>query len=172
MGKAKDTSPTKRAQIKILHEQKLSHREIAKRLGLAQSTVTRAIARISQLKCYKSHVRAGRPRITSPRTDRKIRRAAVSHPTWSSSQISAQQRTTVSLRTVRRRLVTEFNLASRRPARKPRLTAKNKKDRLTFCHKYRQWTSDNWMSVMFSDESTFSQFSSFVRHVRRPANER
>lgn len=87
-------------------------------------------------------------------------------------QIALEMRSPVSSRTVRRRLLTEFNLPSRRPARKPRLTAKNIKDRLRFCRVYRQWTSDNWMKVLFSDESTFSQFRSYVRHVRRPRNER
>lgn len=172
MGKSKDISPTKRAQISILHDQNMSYSEIAKRLHIAKSTVCRAIARIGELKSYKSRKRSGRPRITSPRTDRKVRRVATEHPTWSSMQIALETRSTVSSRTVRRRLLTEFNLASRRPARKPRLTAKNIKDRLRFCRVYRQWTSDNWMAVLFSDESTFSQFRSYVRHVRRPRNER
>ena len=171
MGKSKDTSPTKRAQIAILHEQNLSHSEIARRLHIAKSTVTRAIARINELKSYKSRRRSGRPRITSPRTDRKVWRIATAHPTRSSTQIASQTRSAVSGRTVRRRLLTEFNLPSRRPARKPRLTAKNIKDRLRFCRMYRHWTSDNWMKVLFSDESTFSQFRSYVRHVRRPTNQ-
>ena len=43
---------------------------------------------------------------------------------------------------------------------------------MTFCQKYKNWTEDQWMNVMFSDESTFSQFSSYVRHVRRPPGQR
>jgi len=66
----------------------------------------------------------------------------------------------------------DFDLPSRRPARKAKLTKKNIKDRLAFCQRYKDWSLENWKKVMFSDESTFSQFSSFVRHVRRPANQR
>ena len=73
MGKAKDTSSTKRAQIMALYEENLSHSAIAKRLGIAKSTVTCTIARFKELKSYKSRSRPGRPRVTSPCTDKKIR---------------------------------------------------------------------------------------------------
>ncbi len=55
---------------------------------------------------------------------------------------------------------------------KRRLTVKNIKDSLRFSRTYRQWTSNNWMKVLFSDEPTFSQFRSYVRHLRRPTNQR
>src|SRR6218665_1929361 len=57
-------------------------------------------------------------------------------------------------------------------ARKPKLSLKNIKDWMTFCHKYKLGTSDQWERVMFSDESTFTQFYSFCRHVRRLAKQR
>jgi len=43
---------------------------------------------------------------------------------------------------------------------------------MTFCNQYKRWTVDQWNKVLFSDESTFSQFSSYVCHVRRPVNTR
>jgi hypothetical protein len=63
-------------------------------------------------------------------------------------------------------------LKSYRPARKPKLSPKNIKDRLTFCKKYQDWTAEQWEKVMFCDESTFTQFYSFCRHVRRPSGKR
>jgi len=63
-------------------------------------------------------------------------------------------------------------LKSYTPAKKPKLSAKNIKDRLAFCRKYQHWSREQWEHVMFSDESTFTQFYSYCRHVRRPAGKR
>lgn len=172
MVRSLELSPAKRAQMEILHRQKMSHRKIAAILHVSHSAVTKGLARIKELGSRKSRTRVGRPRKTSVAADRLIRRAAIAHPTWSSSTIQAEVRSPVSTRTVRRRLLVDFNLPSRRPAKKAKLSKKNIKDRLVFCQKYRNWTKDEWMNVMFSDESTFSQFHSTCRHVRRPANQR
>lgn len=172
MGKGAETSPGKRAQMQILHSQNLSHRKIAQILHVSQSAVTRGLSRMKQLGSRKSRKRTGRPRATSKTMDRLIHRAAVAHPTWSSSSICADMQSPLSTRTVRRRLLVDFNLPSRRPAKKAKLSKKNIKDRLVFCRKYKNWTKEDWMKVMFSDESTFSQFNSTCRYIRRPANQR
>jgi hypothetical protein len=39
--------------------------------------------------------------------------------------------------------------------KKPLLTVKMVKKRLTFCKKYCKWTEKNWDTVMFSDDSKF-----------------
>jgi transposase len=156
----------------ILHHQKMSHRKIAGILGISKHAVTYGLARADELGTTKSRTGRGRPRKTTITTDRRIRRAAVAHPTWSSTQIATSSDAGVSPRTVRMRLLKDFQLPSRKPAKKAKLSKKNIKDRLTFCRKYKDWTAEQWKNVMFSDESTFSQFSSFVRHVRRPKNQR
>jgi transposase len=168
----RELSPRKRAQIQILHQQNMSHRRIARILHISQSAVTKGIARSKELHSLSSRKRGGRPRATSAATDRLIHRSAVAHPTWSSVTINANVESGVSARTVRRRLLVDFQLPSRRPAKKAKLTKKNIKDRLAFCRKYKGWTKEDWMKVMFSDESTFSQFSTNSRYVRRPQNQR
>jgi len=52
------------------------------------------------------------------------------------------------------------------------LSAKNVRDRIAFCKKYKNWSADQWESVMFSDESTFCQFYTFVPYIRRPVGKR
>lgn len=160
------------AQIRILSKQKYSIRRISDIMKVSKSTVGYTLKRIAEKNSLSPRKRSGRPRVTSPLTERKIRRAAVKNPTLSSTSIVTETGCRASSRTVRRRLLVDFNLVSRRPARKSILSAKNIRDRLTFCHKYKNWTEDQWMNVMFSDESTFSQFSSYVRHVRRPPGQR
>jgi len=172
MPKTRELSTAQRAQIKILSEQKYSIRRISDVLKISKSTVGYTLKRIAEKKSLSPRKRSGRPRVTSPLTDRKIRRAVVKNPTLSSTSVAAGTGFRASSRAVRRRLLVDFNLPSRRPAKKSSLSAKNIKDRKSFCHKYKNWTEDQWMNVMFSDESTFSQFSSYVRHVRRPSGQR
>jgi hypothetical protein len=172
MPKTRELSVAQRAQIKILSEQKYSIRRISDVMKIPKSTVGYTLQRIAEKETLSPRKRSGRPRVTSPLTERKIRRTAVKNPTLSSTSIMVDTGCKASSRTVRRRLLVDFNLASRRPARKSILSAKNIKDRMAFCQKYKSWTEDQWMNVMFSDESTFSQFSSYVRHVRRPPGQR
>jgi len=124
---------------------------------------------------FKSRHHCGRPRVTTKRVDIAIVKTAKFSPKASSSVIRSRLPGSPdkkpSNRTIRRRLF-DVGLRSYRPARKPKLSLKNTKDRMTFCHKYKLWTSDQWERVMFSDESTFTQFYSFCRHVRRPAKQR
>ena len=63
-----------------------------------------------------------------------------------------------SARTIRRCLLIDWKLRSYHPAKKAKLSKKNVKDCITFCRKYKHWVKENWMKVIFSNESTFSQF--------------
>jgi transposase len=172
MPKTRELSKEQRAQIKILINQQMSTRKIANIMNVSQSTVVYTMQRYKEKQSSTPRKRSGRPRITSAGSDRKIHRAAIKNPTLSSFVISAEIGCRASARTVRRRLLDDFNLPSRRPAKKARLSAKNIRDRIAFCKKYKDWTEDQWLGVTFSDESTFSQFSSYVRSVRRPPRQR
>ncbi|XP_048269855.1 uncharacterized protein LOC125386770 [Bombus terrestris] len=68
-------------------------------------------------------------------------------------------------RTVRRRLE-DFNLRGRKPQKKPLLSSRNRKRRLTFATAHKHWTSDDWQKVLFSDESKFNP-SDGIRYIRR-----
>jgi transposase len=178
MGKKEEITPKKRSNIKLLREEGYSQREIASRLNISQSAVWRTIARFRETGNLKSFHRTGRPRCTSGRVDRIIKRLVQDNPRISSAQIS-QNITSLSSaakpcspRTVRRRLFSEFNLKARRPARKPLLNLTQRKKRLEYCQQHKDWTADDWESVLFSDESSFSQFSEYVNTVRRPIGHR
>lgn len=161
------------SQIAILHEEGYSSRQIAGRLSLVQSTVVRSLKMSQGTRKFSYDKPSGRSKCTSERLDNSIVKAAKKSPRKSSLGIHAGLPPDFrpSPRTIRRRL---FNagLKSYTPAKKPMLSAKNIRDRLTFCNKYRQWTADQWKRVMFSDESTISQFYAFTRHVRRPPKKR
>ena len=146
MGKKSDILPTVRAQISISHKVGHSQMQIASRLHISQSVVSKALTRIRHMGSFLSRPKCGRPRVTTTRDDAAIRRAAIAHPLSSAADIAAglPMESHVSLRTIRRRLSHEMGLKSYRPATKPRLSEKNIRDCITFCRKYTHWTSEQW----------------------------
>ncbi|KAK7106755.1 hypothetical protein V1264_017975 [Littorina saxatilis] len=101
----------------------------------------------------------GQPKKTTPREDRLIERLALQTRTASSSIIRRQLRvatnTNISQQTIRNRLH-GFNLRSRRPAVRPRLTPAHRAARRAFCRRHVRWTRQQWSQVLFSDESRFT----------------
>ena len=127
MGCKKNISPTKVAQIVVLHEQGWTQRAIASNFNISQVTVQQ------RLKVYE--------KTAKKRSDRQIHRKVRSNPTISSSHLVSRLPTNVkiSARTIRRILQNDFNLSSYRPALKPKLSKKNVSDRLKFARKYVHW---------------------------------
>ena len=158
----------------VLREQGLTERAIAARLSVSQTSVHKCIARYAATGQYSARKRSTRPRVTTKQTDSMILRLAKSTPTITAAAIASQlpPDNSPSIRTIQRRLSKDFKLKSYRSARKPLLSAKNKSDRLTFCRKYLDWTKDDWHKVMFSDESTVSQYYNYNCRVRRPVGQR
>ena len=83
------------------------------------------------------------------RTDIFNKSKLMNSPTCSAKKIRADLNKTgisVSRQTIIRRLVKEFDLRSRKPARKPRLTLKMKKKRFQFALQHKDWTCAQWFS--------------------------
>lgn len=176
MGRVKEISVEKRAQIQVLSQEGYSQRQVAARCGVSVSCVSKTLSRINNTNDYRSRKRSGRPKATTIRTDRLIHRYAKAHPFASSSEIRANLPATegnlCSTVTIRRRLTKNFGLRAFKPAKKPFLSQRNIRDRLAFCRRYQHFTLNDWATVMFSDETKISQFQSNRRTVRRPINQR
>ena len=135
------------AQMVALRDTGMTARSISRQLGMHHSTVTRRLATYNASCSFAACPRSGRPPVTTPRTDNMIRRQAVINPTASSAFIANQlpeNCPAVSSRTIRRRLNSKFNLKSFMATKKPRLSAKNIRDRLVFANQYRRWTPQDW----------------------------
>lgn len=175
MGKKASLSEVERAKIVTLHEEGYSERQISKRLAHSKTAVHEAIKKFQNYGMYSDKVRTGRPRKTSKRDDVLMRRIVTRSPMSSCRKIRAEllhSGTDISLKTISRRLVHDFGLASYKPAQKPRLTNNMKKKRLAFAKKYESWGEEEWGKVLFSDESSVQQFVVRKRHVRRPSGKR
>ena len=87
------------------------------------------------------------------------------------AQLNTGRSKEVSVSTVKRRL-RAAGLTGRVAVRKPLLRWKNKKKRLSWAMKHRQWTTENW-KVLWTDESEFEIVGSSHRvFVRRRVGER
>lgn len=164
-----------RAQIVLLKEEGYTEREIAARFSISKTAVHVTIVRYRKTGNYSSLPRSGRKRKTTSQTDRLIHRISKANPRASARFIKSclpEEAPSVSVSTVKRRLQKDFGLRAYRICKKPKLSAKNIKDRLQFCRTYADWTEEQWSKVLFTDETLIKQFSSSVLTVRRPSGER
>lgn len=162
----KDTMPPRRRfstferhRVIVLFDSGLSGREVARMLGMSQSTIQRHLERFRATGGVEDRHRSGRPRCTSRQDDRYLQLSALRNRTVTSSTLRNQLMNTanvnVSSRTVRRRL-RESGLASRRPAIRIPLTPAHRRARVAWCRQHITWTRRQWGEILFTDESRFS----------------
>lgn len=100
----------------------------------------------------------GRHRLLDARSERRLAKIVRTNRKASVRQIAANLNEGTSVkaseRTVRRTLH-RMGYGSRRPIRKPLLSAFNRRRRLQFAKEHKDWTVDDWKKVMWSDESRF-----------------
>ena len=148
-----------RARAVAWFQDGVTKREVARRLQVSISVIVRLIQRYTATGRVQERRRSGRPKKTNPREDRLIERQALQTRTASSSIIRRHVRVAaninISQQTIRNRLH-GFNLRSRRPAVRPRLTPAHRAARRAFCRRHVTWTRHQWSQVLFSDESRFT----------------
>ena len=124
---------------------------------------------------FKDSKRSGRPRISSSRDDRVIRKivsqsfmcSAKKNTGW-----NGRKNNKISKKAIRRRLSMDFGLKSYIPAEKSRLIEAMKKKRLEFAKKYLGWDTEVWKNVLFSDKPSIKQFSARKYQVWKPSGAR
>jgi len=155
----KQLTPRKKAVAIALSREGLSTTEISKRLQCNQSTVARILARyrLNGNTCRKEG--SGGLKKSTVRQDRVLKRLCLTDRKASSTDLKTQWETQtgvrVSSRTVRRRLFKD-GLVSRKPLKKPLLTARMRKARLAWAKEHVNKSQRFWHQVLFSDESKFN----------------
>ena len=162
------------AQIKILSEEGYIARDIAARLQLALKKVSRSISNFKKNGNYLYSKPKGRHKNRSKRMDESISLAAKKSTRKLEKAIQAGLLKHVNIPSQRTisMMLTNDNLKSYKPAKKPKLLHKNIADQLTFCKWYQGWTAEKWKHLMFSDETEVSQFYEFCRNIRWAPNKR
>jgi len=156
----KPTAPrTIKEAIKLLQEG-LSTRDVAKQLNISNATVHR-IAVNNDLNISSN--KAGRPRKIVPSTVEHIRinlkRGLAKSAAASLDQANEINPVPISVATLKRRL-REAGLIAKRVVKRPALKSKHIRGRMQFVKKYKEWTEEDWASVVWSDESKVNRICS------------
>nr|CAH7726977.1 unnamed protein product [Callosobruchus chinensis] len=141
-----------------LWQEGLSRHQIANRVNVVRSTVSRTIRRYEETGEVNSRPRTGRPTGSTRREDRYIAQLARRERSVTVPVLRSQfQRTfnrVISTATIRRRVLAS-ELRCRRILRVPLLTARHRIARLQWARAHQDWLLPQWRNVFFSDESRF-----------------
>ena len=162
MDKKRSPSEAQRAQIVILCQEGYIERAISERLAVSKTAVHQAVVKFKNCGSYSDCKSSSRPWKTTRWDNILIERCVMKSPTCSPKRIWAELGETgsrISKRTISHRLTNKFSLKSWKPARKPRLAPAMKLKRLQLAKKYKDWTSQQWSRVLFSNETTIQQFA-------------
>jgi transposase len=163
----------------IISAKKLRHTnsEISAVVGCSRSSVIRVWESYELKKQPKK--RTGRPRILDECAREQLKHSVVENKktrrqTLSQIRLNFIKDTnkSISIQTIRNELAQE-GLHSRIPRLKPLISEKNKEKRLQWAHTYENWTIEDFKQVVWSDESTYTQFrtTGFGRVWREPSEE-
>ncbi|GFX39022.1 transposable element Tcb1 transposase [Trichonephila clavipes] len=138
---------------------------VAAEFGINQSVVSRAWKAFQTTGTAVTKVGGGRPRTTAG-NDRYII-LQVKRGRRQSASVIAQQLSTATGRQVSRftvaRRLHKGGLFARRPERCLLLKVDHRRHRLQWCREHKNWTTDQWSRVLFTDESRFSTRSDSQR---------
>jgi transposase len=153
-------TPKRRARIAELLGQGHSTRAVAAKVGVSQSTVARVRSADPAL---QPSPLAGRPRLLDKHDERYILRLNATGKCTTGTGIqkllAEGSGAAVSARTVRR-VLGRAGLKARTKRKKPLLRKKHRQARLTFARKYQHWTVEDWMHVIWSDETKINLYES------------
>ncbi|GFX21544.1 transposable element Tcb1 transposase [Trichonephila clavipes] len=139
---------------------------VAAEFGINKSVVSRSWKAFQTTGTSVRKVGGGRPRTTTAGDDRYIILQAKRGRRQSASVI-AQQLSTATGRQVSRftmaRRLHKGGLFARRPEHCLLLKVDHRRNRLQWCREHKNWTTDQWSRVLFTDESRFSTRSDSQR---------
>ena len=112
--------------------------------------------RFKETGSFSTAPRSHRPRVTTQREERHIKKTSLRNRMTITGKIQALLNNTrekpVSIKTVKRRLASN-ELNGRVAVSKPLLRSQNKRKRLLWAKKYKHYTVDDWKKVLFTDQS-------------------
>lgn len=143
-----------------LIEKGLSLREIARRVGVGRSTVAR-IRKESGI--HAANGSGGRPKIINPTLQRLLVRSltsgAIDTAAAAHRELRNRHSINVGYQTVRN-VLKKSGLVAAKKVKKPLLRKQHIKARYSFARKYANWTTEDWLRVVFSDETKINRIGS------------
>jgi len=175
MPNRQELSIEKRTLIISLHKIGKSNREISSLIEIPRRTVDYHVNKYLATDSCSNAIRTGRPRKTTPSEDKYIALTSKRNRRLTAPDIAAQTNMwhdlALSTSTVQRRL-REASLFGRVAIKKPLLRQQNKRKRLQWARDHKNWSRQQWDTVLWSDESKFEIFGCHRRvFVRRSPGE-
>jgi transposase len=174
MPPTKEISFGEKVNIKHWFEQGMSTKEIATKLGRHLASIRKHVAVIKTLPPTDlpppPMKRSGRKKLSDDRLEKRLRQYVMQFPFKTAKELKNEVPgwENMTVRYIQKTLQKRLGLPARNAAKKPLLTQRMKMKRLAFAKKHLNWSKQQWMNVMFSDESTFRLVNSRTVTVRRP----
>ncbi|KAG1022758.1 hypothetical protein G6F25_013142 [Rhizopus arrhizus] len=145
--------------ISLLQQGK-SVREVERVTCLSKS----AVGRLRKTHCFGlGEPKGGRPKLLSAADERycvrQVTKNRISSATKVTKELEKDTGRKVSVDTVCRTL-RKAGLGAIEKPKKPLLSAKNIRKRLSWCMAHKDWTVDDWKRVVWSDETKINRFNS------------
>lgn len=176
MVKTRELKPTERSKIVSLRDAKWKLKQIAKYVGCSTTTVKYTLKKFKQSGSFDLKPGRGRKPMLSASDERYLAQTAVRNRRATLSEITSffnRGRNKNVCETTVRTILKRKDLRGRVACRKPLLSPANIKKRFVFAKTYKDWTSEDWAHVLFTDETKMELFGTNRRlFVRRRPNER
>ena len=145
---------------------------IAEEYNISYRSVMRMLQKHKQGKSLTIGKGTGRPPLIDKRAGRRLARMIEKDSFVTSYEMQNELGNIASARTIRDYLNKYTQYSSRLAARKPFLTEANIKKRLQWALDHLDWTNEQWMEVMWSDESPYTLRYRGMRRCWRKKGER
>ena len=146
---------------------------ISSQTGVSVRVVQKLIKRFreeGEVEIPAPRPKTGRPKLVSPRSLKVMERQIKVDPSLTARQLKEKNPILFgkcSVRCVSQALHDDLGYKSFRALKKPLLTQKQKEKRVKFCKKYAVWDLEDWKTVLWSDESTFTVTGNASKTVYR-----
>ena len=121
--------------------------DLAKKFEISIERVRKIVKTIETTGRAQNEHRSGRPRVTTPRDDRRYIRLVHANPKTTAGEIKEKIQLNVGLETVRTRLH-EANFFGRIARNKPYINEVNRKKRLNFARQFVNYPKEFWHEVL------------------------
>ena len=163
-------------QIIVLRDMGISQHGISRQLKISRRCIRQTIRKYDKFHVVNTKPGGGRPRKLTDRDKRLIKLQQLRDESLSLRDLVQYTNTelnlSISISTISR-ILREYSLFSFIAPKKPRITARQRRDRIQWCHAHLNWSVEDWCRIIFSDESNFEVFNRKNRmYIRRFRNDR
>ena len=147
-----------RAQVAALHDAGFNQIQISKQLNISRCCVQNTINKSKRLGTYDDSKRSGRPKKLDAWGFRHLKRLVKGDARLSATKIASDLNASLPKPTTTRTICTylkELTFKYVVKVKKQWLGVQHRQQRVAWCTKHMNWTSDDWENVIFSDESMF-----------------